>query len=63
MKHADHIGYFVIREEEGSAEIEVQDAEPMETREQAEAWIQANGAPGVDYWVCAPVGHSIRKRG
>ena len=54
-RHSEDIGYFVVREEEGSAEIEVQDAPPLESREDAEAWIAANGLPGVDYWICAPV--------
>lgn len=57
-RHKDCIGYFVIREEEGTAEIEVQDAPPLETREDAERWIEEHGAPGVDYWVCAPV-HTV----
>ena len=54
-QHIEQIGYFVVREAEGTAEIEVQDAPPLESREEAEAWIATNGIVGVDYWVCAPV--------
>ncbi len=57
-QHKDLLGYFVVREEEGTAEIEVQDAPPLETREDAEQWIEQHGIPGVDYWVCSPV-HSV----
>ena len=55
QQHTEQIGYFVIREAEGTAELEVQDAPPMETREEAEAWIESDGLPGVDYWICAPI--------
>lgn len=62
-KHAEQIGYFVVREEEGSAEVEVQDAPPLESREEAERWIEERGLPGVDYWICAPVTRmSLRRR-
>lgn len=61
-KHSEHIGYFVVREEEGSAEIEVQDAPPLETREAAEQWIDEHGMPGVDYWICAPVTRTSLQR-
>lgn len=62
-QHSEQIGYFVVREEEGSAEIEVQDAPPLETREEAERWIEEHGIVGVDYWICAPVTRtSLRRR-
>lgn len=54
-QHREVIGYFVVREQEGTAEIEVQDAPPLETREEAEDWIAKHGIPGVDYWICHPV--------
>lgn len=54
-QHRDKIGYFVVREAEGTAEIEVQDAEPFASHDEAEQWIHAHGIPGVEYWVCAPV--------
>lgn len=54
-QHAEQIGYFVVREAEGTAELEVQDAPPMASCADAEAWIAEHGLPGVDYWVCAPV--------
>jgi hypothetical protein len=54
-RHSEEIGYFVVREEEGTAEIQVQDAPPLTSREEAEAWIAAHGIVGVDYWICAPV--------
>jgi hypothetical protein len=60
--HSEHLGYFVVREEEGSAEIEVQDAPPLETSEDAERWIDEHGLPGVDYWVCAPVARMSQRR-
>lgn len=55
VRHSSVIGYFVVRESEGTAEIEVQDAPPLDTREDAERWIRENGIEDVDYWVCAPV--------
>lgn len=62
-QHKDHIGYFVVREEEGTAELLVQDAPPLESCSEAEAWIDQNGLPGVDYWICAPVTRtSLRRR-
>ena len=61
-QHAETIGFFVIREAEGTAELEVQDAPPLNTREEAEAWIDAHGLPGVDYWVCAPVTRMSMRR-
>lgn len=63
-QHCEQIGYFVVREEEGSAEIEVQDAPPLESREDAERWIETHGIVGVDYWICAPVTRfSLRRAG
>ena len=53
--HSDEIGYFVVRESEGTAELEIQDAPAMFTRQDAEQWIEQHGIPGVDYWICAPV--------
>ena len=62
-QHSEQIGYFVVREAEGTAEIEVQDAPTLESREDAERWISDNGIPGVDYWICAPVTRtSLRRR-
>lgn len=55
QKHVTAIGYFVVREAEGTCEIEVQDAPPMDTREDAERWIEEKGTPGVDYWICWPI--------
>ena len=54
-QHNEQIGYFVVREEEGTSEIQVQDAPPLESREDAERWIEEHGIVGVDYWICAPV--------
>jgi len=51
-KFSDQLGYLVVREQEGTAEIEVQDAPPLETREDAERWIEEHGVIGVDYWIC-----------
>ncbi len=62
-QYSEQIGYFVVREAEGTAEIEVQDAPPLEDRQAAERWISENGIPGVDYWICAPVTRmSLRRR-
>lgn len=61
-QHAEQIGYFVVREEEGTAELEVQDAPPLESREEAERWIEAHGLVGVDYWICAPITRASLRR-
>lgn len=62
-RHSEAIGYFVVREEEDMAEIEVQDAPPLESREDAERWIEEFGIVGVDYWICAPITRcSLRRR-
>lgn len=61
-QHRDHIGYFVIREQDGTAELEVQDTEQFETAGAAELWIEVHGLPGVDYWVCTPVTSSSLRR-
>lgn len=61
-QYAPSVGYFVIREQEGIAEIEVQDAPKFESQEEAREWIDKNGLRGVDYWICAPMNmRSIRK--
>lgn len=63
-KHAEDIGYFVVREEQGTAEILIEDHEQFDEREKAEAWIGSHGLEGVDYWVCACVARtSMRRRG
>lgn len=54
-QYSEQIGYFIVREDEGTCELQVQDCEAMETREEAERWIDENGLVGVDYWICAPV--------
>lgn len=51
--HSEHIGYFVIREQDGTAELEIADTEAFEEPEQAQEWIRTQGEPGVGYWVCA----------
>lgn len=62
-QHSEEIGYFVVREAEGTSELEVQDTPRLETREQAERWIEKRGIAGVDYWICAPVTRtSLRRR-
>lgn len=61
-QHAAQIGYFVVREAEGTAELEVQDAPPFATCAEAEAWIGEHGSPDVDYWVCTPVNRLSLRR-
>jgi hypothetical protein len=61
LRYAESIGVFIIYEEEGTAEIIVQDAPPLETHEEAEKWIAENGVQGVDYFICLPA-HRISIR-